>query len=344
MAYGSHFDNPADKCKHTQLVGRSAAFLHVVSLIKKLSTCDATLLIQGETGTGKELVARAIHYSSARSDQPFIPINCGAIADGLLESELFGCERGAFTDAKIARAGIIAQAEGGTLLLDEVEVMSPKAQVVLLRFLEDHVYRPIGGRIRQANVRIITASNRNLRSMVDQGLFREDLLFRLNLVCLQLPPLRERGDDVLCLAENFMMRFAQEYQQAPRLLHPDNISAFLRYSWPGNVRELENLIHRQFLVSDEPLIRFTFDEFQPAHDRRKAERAPSQITLGDFQTAKARAIAQFERSYLSSLLSQTQGNVSLAADLSGKERSALGKLIKKYGLTKTEFRRLPKSS
>lgn len=344
MALGSHFNNPAEKCTHTQLVGCSPAFLHVLSLIKKLATRDATLLIQGETGTGKELVARAIHYSSARSDQPFIPINCGAIADGLLESELFGCERGAFTDAKVARAGIIAQAEGGTLLLDEVEVMSPKAQVVLLRFLEDRAYRPVGGRIRHADVRIITASNRDLRSMVNKGLFREDLLFRLNLVCLELPPLRERGDDVLYLAENFIARFAQEYQQAPRSLHPDNISAFLRYSWPGNVRELENLIHRQFLVSDDPLIRFSLDELKPVYDRRKAERSLSRITLGDFQTAKARAIAQFEKSYLSSLLSETHGNVSLAADLSGKERSALGKLIKKYGLARTEFKRLPKSS
>ena len=342
MSHWPHVNNPAANCQHTQLVGRSAAFLRVVSLIKKLSTCDATLLIQGETGTGKELVARAIHYSSVRSDQPFIPINCGAIADGLLESELFGYERGAFTDAKAARAGIIAQAEGGTLLLDEVEVMSPKAQVVLLRFLEDHAYRPVGGHLRQANVRVITASNRNLRTMVDNGLFREDLFFRLNLVCLQLPPLRERGDDVLYLAENFIVRFAREYQQAPRLLHRDSISAFLRYSWPGNVRELENLIHRQFLVSDEPFIKFTLDEFQAAHDRRKAERIPSQITLGDFQTAKARAIAQFERSYLASLLIQTQGNVSLAADLSGKERSALGKLMKKYGLARSEFRREPK--
>lgn len=138
----------------------------------------------------------------------------------------------------------------------------------------------------------------------------------------------ERGDDVLHLAENFIARFAQEYQQAPRSLHPDNISAFLRYSWPGNVRELENLIHRQFLVSDDPLIRFSLDELKPVYDRRKAERSPSRITLGDFQTAKARAIAQFEKSYLSSLLSETHGNVSLAADLSGKERSALGKLIK----------------
>jgi len=338
MAHGPYFDKPHSK--HAHLIGRSPSFLRVLALIKKLAACDATLLIQGETGTGKEVVARAIHYSSARSDQPFIPINCGAIADSLIESELFGAERGAFTDARESRAGIIAQAAGGTLLLDEVEVMSPKAQVVLLRFLEDREYRPVGGRSRRADVRIIAASNRDLRAMANQGLFREDLLFRLNLVCLELPPLRQRGDDVLLLAETFITRYAQEYRQVPRPLHPDAVAAFLHHSWPGNVRELENLIHRQFLVSDEPLIRLHADQLDLVQERRKDDRSAVPSLLDNFQTAKARAIAQFEKSYLASLLSQTQGNVSLAADLSGKERSALGKLIKKHGLARGEFKRL----
>lgn len=338
MAHGPYLDKP--QSKHPHLIGRSPAFMRVLALTKKLAACDATLLIQGETGTGKEVVARAIHYSSARSDQPFIPINCGAIADSLIESELFGAERGAFTDAREARAGIIAQAAGGTLLLDEVEVMSPKAQVVLLRFLEDREYRPVGGRSRRADVRIIAASNRDLRAMADQGLFREDLLFRLNVVCLELPPLRQRGDDVLLIAEAFIARYAQEYRQVPRPLHPDAVAAFLHHSWPGNVRELENLIHRQFLVSDEPLIRLHADQLDLVQERRKDDRSAVPSLLDNFQTAKARAIAQFEKSYLASLLSQTQGNVSLAADLSGKERSALGKLIKKHGLARDEFKRL----
>ena len=338
MAHGPYFDKPHSK--HAHLIGRSPSFLRVLALIKKLAACDATLLIQGETGTGKEVVARAIHYSSARSDQPFIPINCGAIADSLIESELFGAERGAFTDARESRAGIIAQAAGGTLLLDEVEVMSPKAQVVLLRFLEDREYRPVGGRSRRADVRIIAASNRDLRAMANQGLFREDLLFRLNLVCLELPPLRQRGDDVLLLAETFITRYAQEYRQVPRPLHPVAVAACVHHSWPGNVRELENLIHRQFLVSDEPLIRLHADQLDLVQERRKDDRSAVPSLLDNFQTAKARAIAQFEKSYLASLLSQTQGNVSLAADLSGKERSALGKLIKKHGLARGEFKRL----
>jgi len=332
----------ASRVNHVNLVGNSPAFLRVLALIKKVAACNATLLIHGETGTGKELVARAVHYSSVRSDQPFIPINCGAIADSLIESELFGAERGAFTDAREARAGIIAQAAGGTLLLDEVEVMSPKAQVVLLRFLEDREYRPVGGRSRRVDVRIIAASNCDLQAMVARGQFREDLLFRLNLVCLNLPPLRERGQDVLLLAEKFIARFAQEYQQRPRALAPDAVTAFLQHSWPGNVRELENLIHRQFLISDEPVIRFAGDG-TPLQERRKAQRQPSASAANNFQAAKARAIAQFEKSYLASLLRQTDGNVSLAADLSGKERSALGKLIKKYGLARSEFKRFPKS-
>src|SRR3569623_65505 len=313
----------ASRVNHVNLVGNSPAFLRVLALIKKVAACNATLLIHGETGTGKELVARAVHYSSVRSDQPFIPINCGAIADSLIESELFGAERGAFTDAREARAGILAQA-------------------VVLRFLEDREYRPVGGRSRRVDVRIIAASNCDLQAMVASGQFREDLLFRLNLVCLNLPPLRERGQDVLLLAEKFIARFAQEYQQRPRALAPDAVTAFLQHSWPGNVRELENLIHRQFLISDEPVIRFAGDG-TPLQERRKAQRQPSASAANNFQAAKARAIAQFEKSYLASQLRQTDGNVSLAADLSGKERSALGKLIKKYGLARSEFKRFPKS-
>lgn len=323
-------------------IGDSPAFRQVKFLIRKLSACDATLLIQGETGTGKELAARAIHYSSRRGQGPFIPVNCGAITDNLVESELFGAERGAFTDARESRLGIVSQAEGGTLMLDEVEVMSPRAQVVLLRFLEDHEYRPIGGRPRQADVRIIAATNRNLEQMVAEGSFRSDLLFRLNLVTLELPPLRERAEDIRLLAEVFIQRYAEEYRQEPRRLHAETLSAFLRYSWPGNVRELENLIHRQYLVSDDPVIHIA-DPRAP-EDRRHCERPAVQDCANDFQTAKARVIAHFEKAYLTSLLTRTGGNISRAALLSGKERSALGKLMKKYGLDRSQFKRSRKTS
>lgn len=317
-------------------VGVSPAFVRVQALIQKLAACDATVLIHGETGTGKELAARAIHYYSKRSNSPFIPINCGAITDSLVESELFGSERGAFTDAKESRAGIVSQASGGTLMLDEVEVMTPKAQVVLLRFLEDHEYRPVGGRSCQADIRVIAVTNRNLQEMVAEGTFRADLLYRLNLASLELPPLRTRGEDVLLLAETFSLRYAEEYQQASRELHPGTISAFLQYHWPGNVRELENLIHRQYLVSDDAVIHIE-DPMAP-DNRRQHKRLTPHDTPDNFKAAKARAIAHFEKAYLTNLLTKTRGNISRAAALSGKERSALGKMMKKHGLTHSQFK------
>lgn len=323
-------------------VGNSPTFLRMQSLIKKLAACDATVLIQGETGTGKELAARAIHYSSKRSDGPFIPVNCGAITDSLVESELFGAERGAFTDARKSRAGIISQAAGGTLMLDEVEVMTPKAQVTLLRFLEDHEYRPVGGKACHADVRIIAATNRNLEEMVADGSFRKDLLFRLNLASLELPPLRERAEDVLLLTEAFNQRYAEEYQQEPRLLHSSTIASFLSYHWPGNVRELENLIHRQYLVSDEHVIRI--EDPRVTENRRHTKRLKTNDMPDDFQSAKARAIAHFEKSYLTNLLTKTSGNISRAAMLSGKERSALGKMMKKHGLNRTQFKHSSETS
>ncbi len=321
----------------SRLVGESAAFRHALSLIRKLAVCDATVFLQGETGTGKELAARAIHYSSARRDEPFLAVNCGAIAEGLIESELFGAERGAFTDAKEARAGLVSQARGGTLLLDEVDALSPKAQVVLLRFLEDREYRPVGGRNRHADVRIISASNCGLQEQVERGTFRQDLMFRLNLVSLELPPLRRRGYDVILLARCFLRRYAQEYGQALRTLHEDTVAAFLSHDWPGNVRELQNLIHRQILISDEPVVRID----DPGAVYRQCTRsAPRTVAAtGDFNAARARAIAQFERSYLTTLLRTTNGNVSHAARIAGKERSALGKLIKKHGLKRADFQR-----
>src|SRR5258706_4658136 len=189
------------------LVGRSPAFLEVLELTKRFSACDATVLVQGETGTGKELVARAIHYLGARRNFPFIPVNCGALPDSLVESELFGHARGAFTDARDARRGLIAEAQGGTLFLDEIEVLTPKAQVALLRFLQDLEYRPVGGAVvHDANVRIIAASNANLGTLQSDGHFRKDLLFRLNVLSVDLPPLRERQSDVVFLAEIFLKR------------------------------------------------------------------------------------------------------------------------------------------
>ena len=320
------------------LVGRSPAFLEVLELTKRFSACDATVLVQGETGTGKELVARAIHYLGVRRNFPFIPVNCGALPDSLVESELFGHARGAFTDARDARRGLIAEAQGGTLFLDEIEVLTPKAQAALLRFLQDLEYRPVGGAVvRDANVRVIAASNANLQELARENRFRKDLLFRLNVLAVDLPPLRERGRDVILLAERFLRRLERQYRKPPKSIHPDAASRLLHHEWPGNVRELENLVHREFLMTDEPVIHL--HRLAPPGERRKdaREAALSRITESRFQEAKASAIARFERAYIVELLSRTHGNISQAARISGKERSRLGKLVKKYGLERTSF-------
>jgi two-component system, NtrC family, response regulator GlrR len=312
----------------TNLVGASSAFLASVELIRRVATCDATVLIQGETGTGKELAARAIHYLGSRRDAPFVPINCGAIPESLVENELFGHARGAYTDARESRQGVIAQAEGGTLFLDEVEAMGPRGQVALLRFLEDRQYRPVGGSPCGANVRVVASSNADLAALAAGGSYRQDLLFRLNILVLALPPLRDRGDDVTLLAETFVRRFCRQYRKAPMALHPDTIRHLAGQDWPGNVRELENLIHRAVVLSDGAVLSI---------DPTPEPPAPRLLTGQGFREATARAIAAFEKAYLAELLARTRGNLSMAARLSGKERSRLGKLVKKHGIARARF-------
>jgi DNA-binding NtrC family response regulator len=320
------------------LVGNSPAFLDALELMRKSAACDATVLLQGETGTGKELAARAIHYLGARRKFPFVPVNCGALPDTLVENELFGHARGAFTDARDARQGVIAQAQGGTLFLDEVEALSLKAQVALLRFLEDFEYRPLGGaEVRTADVRIIAAGNADLAAAARVGGFRQDLLFRLNVLPVELPPLRARGNDVVRLAEMFLQRFARQYRRPPKTLHADAVQRLLGHAWPGNVRELENLIHREFLMSEGAAIHVHCLASCAADIAPTPEPLFGKLTKASFQDAKARAIAQFERAYITELLARTGGNISQAARISGKERSRLGKMLKKYGLERAGF-------
>jgi DNA-binding NtrC family response regulator len=321
------------------LLGNSPALLHVLELTKRFAGCDATVLLQGETGTGKELVARAIHYLGARRDFPFIPVNCGALPDSLVERELFGHARGAFTDARDAKPGLIAEAQAGTLFLDEIEVLTPKAQVALLRFLQDLEYRPLGGAVvRDCNVRIIAASNANLGKLATDGHFRRDLLFRLDVLSIDLPPLRERRHDVVILAEKFLTRFGRQYRR-PKTLHPDAVARLLGHDWPGNVRELENLILREFLMTDGPTIHLQCLAPRDPGREENRDAASSRLTASRFQEAKGCAIANFERAYIVELLSRTRGNISQAARIAGKERSRLGKLAKKYGLGRASFAR-----
>lgn len=322
------------------LIGRSPVFAQALGQIKKLARYDVSVLIQGETGTGKELAARAIHYLGARRDAAFIPVNCGAIPDNLLENELFGHERGAFTDAKEAQPGVVALAEGGTLFLDEVEALSPKAQVVLLRFLQDRHYRMLGGRrLQQADVRVIAAGNADLVAEVQRGRFREDLYFRLNLGLLTLPALRERTGDARMLAEHFCRRYREQYRQPYRSLHPSSMRHLQQHAWPGNVRELENLVHREFLFSETDAIVLQA-KAPPRTERRQnvVDRRRALLLRTPLRHAKGQFVSEFEKSYLSALLEQTGGNVTLAARQAGTERRALGKLLKKHGIATTRNR------
>lgn len=320
------------------MIGQSPIFLEMLRHVEKMTRCNAPVLIEGETGTGKELVARAIHYGSARQGCPFIPVNCGAIPDALVENELFGHRRGAYTDAQFDDPGLITHARHGTLFLDEVDALSPKAQVVLLRFLQDQQYRPLGGtQALSADVRVIVASNVNLTQLAERGSFRLDLLFRLKIMYIKLPPLRERRGDAALLANHFLQACAQRFGYGDKTLHPDTLAWFDQYYWPGNIRELENLICREYLLTDSAVIRIASPQFNAVERRSGADRRQANLINKDFNEAKNYAIARFEQRYLSEALTKAHGNVTRAAKLAGKERRAFGKLLKKYGMDKNQY-------
>lgn len=319
------------------MIGNSPAFREMIRLIGKIANCDAPVLIEGETGTGKELAARAIHYLGSRNGLPFIPVNCGAIPDSLIENELFGHHKGAFTDAKEFQCGLIAQAQGGTLFLDEVDALSAKGQVTLLRFLQDQQYRPLGGKQQHsADVRIIAATNASLPTLIGDGAFRPDLLFRLKILSLELPPLRERHGDAELLAKHYLGLYSKKYGVPEKTLHPEALAWVNRYAWPGNVRELENMIHREFLLAEGPVICIACEGSQ-VERRKRPDRRNHELFDADFNSAKAKVLTDFERQFLAMVLSKTKGNVSQAAKMVGKERRALGKLLKKHGIDKNEY-------
>ena len=319
------------------MIGKSKAFLNVLSLIDRIAKCDVPVLIEGETGTGKELAARAIHYGSTRRDFPFVPLNCGAIPEALIENELFGHNRGAYTGATHDQPGLIQHAQRGTLLLDEVDALSPKGQVTLLRFLQDNHYRPLGGPTeRLADVRIMAASNGDLAKLAEQGKFRLDLFYRLKIFHINLPPLRERHGDAILLAVRFTELCNERAGMTDKTLSADTLSWFDRYTWPGNIRELENLIYREYLLTDDNVIDIALPGTVNSERRNRLDRRCGDIDEAQFGVAKSRAIAEFERSYLVTMLTTAQGNVTKAAKLSGKERRSFGKLLKKHGIDKTE--------
>jgi DNA-binding NtrC family response regulator len=320
------------------VIGNSPTFRLAVSLLQRFATCDAPILIEGDTGTGKELAAREVHYRSSRQNRPFVPVNCGALPDTLVEDELFGHVNGAFTDARVAREGLVEIASGGTLFLDEIDTLALKGQVTLLRFLQDKEFRAVGSsRIRKADVRVVAASNARLPELVEKGLFRRDLFFRLNTLYVRLPPLRERIGDVNILAAYFLDLTAKRLNREVPTLSAAALTALNGYSWPGNVRELESILFRAVLLTEGPRIEAGTLDLPDSHCPMLATEAlrASSSTSEDvdrFVAAKALAIAAFEFDYLSAVIRRCNGNVTLAAKISGTERRQLGKLLKKHGI------------
>ena len=332
------WDEIDQDCVNLNLVGRSPNFLQKLAFAKKSGQCDAPVVIQGETGTGKELFARALHYLGNRREYPFVPVNCGAIPDTLFENEFFGHERGAFTDAHDRQPGLVNQAHQGTLFLDEVDTLSPKAQVALLRFLQDQVFHPLGSKEpSRTNVRIIAASNQNLQAQVQNHQFRQDLFYRLNVLSLTLPPLRHRRSDIPILANHILRQISARYSMGAKTLHPRVVKWMNEYDWPGNVRELENFLHRSVVVSEGPVLNLTLEDLDGEGEETGD---PSPVTQGlDLQLsqAKAHVVADFEKGYLIHLMKEEHGNVSQAAKRAGKDRRAFGRLLKKHGICREDF-------
>lgn len=316
----------ASRSRFGRLIGASLPMEKVFSAVRKVAESDATVLITGESGTGKELVARAIHDGGQRKQYPFIAVNCSALPDTLLESELFGHLKGAFTGATENRQGLLAAANRGTLFLDEIADTSSAIQAKLLRVIEDKVVRRLGEtRETSVDVRIIAATGRDLKDLIARNLFREDLYYRINVVPIMLPPLRERREDIPLLVEHFFgMR---------KKVHPAALDALVHYAWPGNVRELANVVERLVLFSEGPVV---------MTDDLPAEMQTSLCSqgLGDlgYQEARARVLEEFNASIVRNALMQTEGNVSRAAERLGLDRANFQRLMRRCGITSSEFK------
>jgi len=300
------------------MIGESPAMQHVFSLIEKAASVKATVLITGESGTGKELVARAIHYKSDRASRAFVPVNCGGIPETLLESELFGHLKGAFTGAIDSRVGFFQTADGGTIFLDEISEMSLAMQVKLLRVLQEKEVCMVGSsRPQKVNVRIIAGTNKHLPDLIQRGRFRDDLYFRLNVISIELPPLRERGDDVLLLARHFAHKYAEEMGRPVPTFSDRVLEQFRCYPWPGNVRELENLIQRLVAMSDSDTI--TVSDLPPSMKT-------SDLLLGG---GFHRSLAEVEAEYIRHVLESVKGNKTQAAKILGIDRKTLREKLEK---------------
>jgi DNA-binding NtrC family response regulator len=316
------------------LIGCSASFNRVLQEIRVLARVDATVLIVGETGTGKDMSGRAIHYSSPRSSRPFLPVNCGAIPDELFANELFGHERGAFTDARARHSGLIQEAEGGTLFLDDIESLSLNNQAKLLRFLQCKEYTPLGlGKPRTANVRVIAATNADLVEMVRQKRFREDLYFRLEVMKLSLPPLRQRLGDIPVLANYLVSRYSAAYGKILGPLTDRALQKLCACNWPGNVRQLENVIHKAVVYSISEVLTESDFDLDTAENRSTSS---DDFRLLPFDQARGEVLSRFEREYVTHLLQVCGGNITRAARYAGKHRRSFWEIMRRNNLTRPQ--------
>lgn len=306
-----------------RIIGKSPAMQHVFALVDRLKDSNVNVLLTGESGTGKDLLARTLHYHSARAQEPFVPVNCAAIPEQLLEAELFGYVQGAFTDARKDKKGLFPEAHGGTLFLDEVGELPLPLQAKLLRVIEDKEIRPLGStKVDKVDVRLIAATNRDLRRTVEEGNFRQDLYYRLNVVDIHLPPLRERPEDVPLLIQYFVGHSAQSSQV--KRLAPETLRVLLNYPWPGNVRELENVLERALVLCQGEEIR---PNDLPAH---LVSSKPQVTTLRD-ALLRRRSLSEIEREYIVLALEFTEGRKKEAAELLGIDRKTLYRKLEEYG-------------
>ena len=325
-------------------IGESEAFLRVLGRVQRLASSDATVLITGETGTGKELVAQAIHAGGKRSNEPFIPVNCGALPEDLVENELFGHARGAYTGAAGAGRGLFAEAEGGTLFLDELNSLSRSAQAKILRFLQNREYRVLGStRLLHANVRIIAATNVDLKEEIGAGRFRADLYHRLHVLSVDVPPLRDRRQDIPLLGQHFAAAFGELYGKGEVVISQGALVSMMAHDWPGNVRELQSVVERAVLLAPGSVLREEDMEvtgvvrvgaYTAAHDGE--ELVPtSPGGLETFRDAKSRMVTLFERNYLVQVMASVEGNVSRAARAAGMQRRDFQRLLRKHDVRRT---------
>ncbi|MCX8117269.1 MAG: sigma-54 dependent transcriptional regulator [Desulfobacterota bacterium] len=317
------------------IIGKSKKMQEIYRIIAKVAPTDSTVLIHGQSGTGKELIARAIHYNSPRRDKQFVTVDCAVLAENLLESELFGHIRGSFTGAVTTKPGLFEVADGGTLFLDEIGNISLAIQAKLLRVLQEREFTPVGGtKSKKVDIRLIAATNKDLEKMIQEGTFREDLYYRLNIVPIFLPPLKERQEDIPALAMHFLKKYSEEMGKSIKGFTPEAMERLMKYPWPGNVRELENVIERTVVMMDEEMVRVEHLILPGQKRAEEIERIP--MTSEELKEIKKqlreKAVEEVERAFVIKALERNQWNVTRAAEEVGMLRPNFQALMRKYGL------------